>query len=72
MKCYVYFGGIVCCLVLGGWILGLGLTAQPTYPSQSWFLSHCAEDEVIAMDARFGPNEVGCVHIDELQGEHAR
>ena len=26
----------------------------------------CAEDEVLGFDARFGPDAVGCIHVDEV------
>lgn len=29
----------------------------------------CAEDEVLGYDVRFGPERVGCIHIDELRDE---
>lgn len=32
--------------------------SQDTYP--------CTEDEVLGFAPRFGPDKVGCIHIDEL------
>ncbi len=30
--------------------------------SQQFFLSLCAEDEVLGMSAKFGADKVGCIH----------
>lgn len=40
--------------------------AQPDPFSQSEF--PCEEDEVLGFAPRFGPDRVGCIHIDELMG----
>lgn len=29
----------------------------------------CAEDEVLGYAPEFGPDRVGCIHIDQLRGE---
>lgn len=63
-------------LVSAAWILGGTLAggmllapvvpahADPGVMSQSDF--PCAEDEYLGYSPVFGPDEVGCIHIDDL------
>jgi hypothetical protein len=47
-------------LVFVGWIY-----ERPVDPfAQSTFV--CYEDEVLGYDARFGPDRVGCLHVEEV------
>jgi Gene product 79 len=48
---------------VGGWFAGersVDLFDQDTFP--------CAEDEVLGFSPAFGPDRVGCIHIDSLVG----
>ena len=38
---------------------------EPTM-TQVEFLQYCAEDEVLGFAPEFGPDHVGCVHVDSI------
>lgn len=41
------------------------LAAQPAEMSQASF--PCVEDEVLGFAPQFGPDRVGCIHIEEIK-----
>jgi hypothetical protein len=45
---------------------GLGLASAPTPNPYDQASFPCQEDEVLGYAPTFGPDHVGCIHIDQL------
>lgn len=68
-KTSAILAGLAGAIILGNLpvLLADDLEAPPTVPfTQSEF--PCQEDEVLGYAPEFGPDHVGCIHIDALKG----
>lgn len=74
MPSRVTIAGLICIAVITlGTVLGVAATApeesQAPAPTKTYdpFLPEnfpCSEDDVLGYDPSFGPNRVGCIHVE--------
>ncbi|AUV62032.1 hypothetical protein KIV63_gp12 [Mycobacterium phage SWU2] len=58
-------GSIIAAALIGiGVVAGMGINAVNIFDQRSF---PCQEDELLGYAPQFGPDRVGCIHIDNLK-----